>query len=418
MVDGAVTLADIEAARRRIEGSVRLTPMLHSSALSERLGFTTWLKCENLQRTGSFKPRGAGNMLAATIEASGRPAGVVAASAGNHAQGVALAASRLGIQSTVLMPRDAPLAKRLATEGYGASVVLVDGPLSECIEQAYALADERQWLFVPPFDHPLVVAGQGTLGLEVLEQAPTAETVMVPAGGGGLLAGVAVAVKTARPGVRVVGVQTGAMPGIVASRQAGAPTQVPASRTIADGVGVAGPSSLTFDLIERYVDDLVTVTEEEIALAIVTLIERTRLVVEGAGALTVAALLSGAVRDSGETVAVISGGNIDVNLLGRIVGRGMLASGRHRTLTVAAANVPGEMARITGVLASAGANIVAVEQDRSVSELPVSVSRITFRLEVAGPEAFARLMSDLETAGLRPGTVTDLVTVAAWEMPL
>ena len=414
--DGAdeVSLADVEAARERIRDLVRTTPLWPSRVLSEQFGVPVLLKCENMQRTGSFKVRGASNMLAALERP---PTGVVAASAGNHAQGVALAAALRGIPATVLMPDEAPLAKRQATAGYGAEVVLVDGPLATAIERAGSLAAERGLLFVPPFDHPAVVAGQGTVGLEIVEQDPEVETVLVAAGGGGLLAGVALAVKSLRPGTRVIGVQARAMRGIVESREAGEVRTVPAARTIADGVGVAGPSALTLSLIERYVDDVVTVSEQEIARAVVFLIERARLVVEGAGALGVAALLSGAAAARGRTVAILSGGNIDINLLGRIVERGLLVEGRSRSLTIAAANVPGELSRITGAVAAAGANIIEVGHELVTADLPVGVARLTLRLEVAGDEAFEQLIETLLAAGLVRGAATELATAAAASMP-
>ncbi|MBX7110249.1 MAG: threonine ammonia-lyase [Dehalococcoidia bacterium] len=408
-----VTLQDIEAARGRIREQVRVTPLWPTQSLSERLGVPLSLKCENLQRTGSFKPRGALNMIAATP----RPAGVVAGSAGNHAQGVALAASMHQLPATVFMPAEAPIAKRLATEGYGAQVELVEGPLSAAIERARAFAEERGHLFMPPFDHRYVVAGQGTVGLEILEQEPEVETLLVPAGGGGLLAGVALAVKALRPEVRVVGVQTRAMPGIVDSHRLGRRTTVPAVRTIADGVGVAGPSELTLSLIERYVDDLVEVPEDAIARAVVLLIERTKLVVEGAGALGVAALLTGVAEARGRTVAVLSGGNIDINLLDRIVERGLLDEGRRQRLTFAAANVPGELARITNALAAGGANIIEVAHELVVPGLPVGVARITVRLDVAGPEGLTRLEVALLEAGLQRAIETDFATDAAAAMP-
>ncbi len=411
---GELSLSDVEAARDRIGELVRETPLWPSRVLSDQFGAPVLLKCENLQRTGSFKLRGASNMLATQDHP---PAGVVATSAGNHAQGVALAAALRGIPATVLMPGDAPLAKQQATAGYGAEVVLVDGPLALAIERARSLAGERGLLFVPPFDHPAVVVGQGTVGLEIVGQEPELETVLVPAGGGGLLAGVALAVKSLRPRARVIGVQAGAMRGIVESRAAGEPRPVPAAPTIADGVAVAGPSALTLSLIERYVDDVVTVSEEAIARAVVFLIERARLVVEGAGALGVAALLSGAAVPGGRTVAILSGGNIDINLLGRIVERGLRIEGRSRILTIAAANVPGELARITGAVAEAGANIIEVGHELVDSQLPVGVACLTLRLEVAGAEAFAQLIETLLAAGLVRGEVTDLATAAAVSMP-
>jgi len=405
-----VTIADIEAARRRIARFVRTTPVWPSVALSDLAGVPVVLKCENLQQTGSFKPRGAHNMLAAQEAA---PTRVVAASAGNHAQGVAHAARERGLPTTIVMPASAPLAKRRATAGYGGEVVLVAGPLSAAIERAQSLAHEHGWLYVPPFDSPLVVAGQGTIGLELLEQVPDLREVLIPAGGGGLLAGVAVAVKSRRPSVRIVGVQASAMGGIAASLEARRPTRVEAQRTIADGVSVAGPSELTYGLIERYVDDLVTVSEEDIASAVVFLIERARLVVEGAGALGVAALRSGAVSAIGTTAVVLSGGNIDVSLLGRLVEWGLTVEGRRRRLTVAAANVPGELALITSALAACGANIIRVDHDLTPPDLAVGVARVTFSLEVDGDAAFAAVTQTLRASGFVPGTATDFVTPAA-----
>lgn len=403
----------IVEAQERIRHQVRRTPVHPSTLLSAHSGGDVYLKCENLQRTGSFKLRGALNMLSTLPSGSA----IVAASAGNHAQAVALAAAWRGLRATVVMPRHAPLAKQRATREYGAEVELVEGLLAAAIERAEEIAAREDRTFVPPFDHPLIVAGQGTLGLEVLEQVPGAETVIVPAGGGGLLAGVAAAVKAVRPAARVVGVQAAAMPGIARSLDEGVAGTVPPVRTLADGVAVAGPSALTFDLIREHVDEVVTVSEEAIAQAIVFLLERGRLVVEGAGALAVAALLSNAVSSPGKAVCVLSGGNIDVNVLGRIAARGLVLSGRHRTLTVAAANVPGEMALVTGGLAAAGANILEVTHSVADADLPIGVSRVTFRLEVSDAEAFERVTATLIERGLQPGTLTDLATPTAASAP-
>ena len=407
-VPADLTLADVLAARERIAGHVRPTPLLQSAALWALIGQDVYLKCENLQRTGSFKIRGAHHMLAVRT-----PRAVVAASAGNHAQGVALAASERGIPSTVVMPSSAPLAKQRATRGYGAEVILVEGGLSEAITRAQQLASEHGWLFVPPFDAPEVVAGQGTVGLEVLEQLPGATTVLVPAGGGGLLAGVALAIKAQRPDVRVVGVQSAAMPGLIASRAAGAAAAIERARTVADGVAVAGPSALTYRLIERYVDELVAVPEGDIASAVVFLLERARLVVEGAGALGVAALRSGLVRPSGPVAVIVSGGNIDVSLLGRLVQRGLAADGRQRRVTFAAANVPGELALITSIIAGASVNVIEVGHDLTPPDLPVGVARLTLRVEIADDEAYANLSKRLLSAGFAEGLQVDFLTPAA-----
>ena len=396
-------------ARERTRDRVRVTPTIPSTALSEIAGAPVFLKCENLQRTGSFKLRGAMNMLATLSEG----ATVVAASAGNHAQGVALAAAELGLHSIVVMPQTAPVAKQRATKEYGAEIVLVEGALAEAIAHGQQIAAEGAFTFVPPFDHELIVAGQGTLGLEVLDDVADVETVLVPTGGGGLLAGVAAAVKTSRPEVRVIGVQSAAMPGVIRSRAAHAAIQLDAARTIADGAAVAGPSPLTLGLIERYVDDVVAVSEEAIARAVVLLMERARLVVEGAGALSTAAMMTGAVASPGRTVAVVSGGNIDLNVLARLVARGLLLEGRHRTLTVAAANVPGELSLITSGLAAAGANVIEVQHELVTADLPVSVARLTFRLEVKGDDAFDAAVEALLARGLVRGTTTDLSTPSA-----
>ena len=411
----SVTIADIEAARERLTGQLRMTPLWPSVALSEQLKVPVYLKCENLQRTGSFKLRGASNMLAL---ASPRPPGVIAASAGNHAQGVALAAREHGLPALVFMPRSAPLSKQRATRGYGAAIELVDGPLSAAQEQARAAAAARGWLYIPPYDAPAIVAGQGTVGLELLEQLPDLATVIIPAGGGGLLAGVATAIKTRRPDARVIGVQAAAMPGIRESLIAGQRLQVPAARTLADGVAVAGPSDLTLDLIRRHVDEVVTITEEEIASALLFLVERARLVAEGAGALAVAALLAGLIQPGGPVIAVVSGGNIDINLLGRLVQRGLQVDGRQVRLTIAAGNVPGELATITAILAAARINVIEVSHDLTAPDLPVGVARITLRIDVADPESHEGLLDGFLAAGFERGTVTDLLTPAAASWPL
>ena len=410
----SVTPGEIEAARDRIAEFVRLTPTVASQTLTERVGAPVTLKLENLQRTGSFKVRGANNVLA-SLESP--PAGVIAASAGNHAQAVALAASQRGIAATVVMPAGAPAAKQQACRSYGATVELVEGSLAAAQTHARAATEERRLFYIPPYDAPAIVAGQGTLGLELLEQAPDLGTVLVPAGGGGLLAGVAVAIKSRRPDARVIGVQASAMNGIVESLNATTPVAVLPRHTIADGVAVAGPSELTLGLIREYVDDVIDVSEEAIARAIVFLLERARVVSEGAGALGVAALLTGAVQPSGPTVAVISGGNIDVNVLDRLVDRGLEADGRRRRITVATANVPGELERISGAIARARANIVHVEHDLSAPDLPVEVARITVILELPEAAAIELVRSALLEDGFTEGERTDFATPAAANWP-
>ena len=410
----AVTIEDVYAARERIAGAARVTPLWPIGSLSGIAGVPVLLKCEQLQRGGSFKFRGASNMLDSLEE---RPEGVIAASAGNHAQGVALAASSRGIPATVVMPASAPLAKQAATRAYGAELVLLDGGLEACIARARELAAEFNLLFVPPFDNPAVVAGQATLGLEVLDQAPEVETVLVPAGGGGLLAGVALAIKSLRPKVRVVGVQSQAMPGIASSLDAGSPLTVPLVQTLADGAAVARPSDLTFDLIRRYADEVVTVGEPDIEHAMVLLIERAKFVVEGAGALGVAALLAGAVELSGPVAVVLSGGNVDINLLGRIVERGLTGAGRRRLVTFAAAHAPGELARISAIIAASRSNVIQVEHRLTGENQPIGVVLITFHLDVAGEGGFEELSAALQEAGMQPGTDVDFVTPNAQALP-
>lgn len=396
----AVSLASIRAARAAIEPNIRVTPVWPSATLERIAGVPVSLKCEQMQLTGSFKIRGAANYVS-RLPAEARERGLVAASAGNHAQGVALAGSNAGIDVTVVMPASAPLAKVSAARGYGARVVLHGASLEAARGRAVAIAEREGRLYVPPFDDDAIISGQGTVGLEILEQAPDVEEVLVPTGGGGLLAGVATAIKEQRPGVRVVGVQAAAMDGVVQSLAARRPVTAPSARTIADGVAVAGPSARTFALIERYVDDVVAVTDEAIAHAIVLLIERSKMIVEGAGALAAAAIQSGAYRPRGQTVAVLSGGNIDVNLLGSIVRRGLVDAGRYRHLTVEVSDTPGELALVTTAIAAAGGNVLEVDHNREAPGMPVGVAVLDLLLEVNGPEHFEQVIHALRARGLR-----------------
>lgn len=396
----SVDLAAVLRAREVIAGQARVTPLWEARFLEEVAGGPVYLKCEHLQRTGSFKVRGALTFIAALGEGEARR-GVVTASAGNHAQGVALAASLRGIDVRVVMPAFAPLAKVIAARGYGADVVLHGRSLEEARDRARAIAGEEGRTYIAPFDDPAVVAGQGTLGLEILEQCPGVREVVVPAGGGGLLAGVAVALKAKAPSVKVVGVQAAAMPGIVRSLAAGHVETVEPRRTLADGVAVGGPSDLTFSLIGQLVDEVVAVPEEAIAHAMVTLIERGKMVVEGAGALGVAALQAGLYRPKGETVVVLSGGNVDINLLGSIIRRGLVDAGRYQHLSIEVSDTPGELALIATVVAEAGGNILEVEHNREAAELPVGVALLDLLLELDGLEHYGRVLAALEAHGLR-----------------
>lgn len=406
-----VSIDSIRQARAAIAGIARRTPNWPSVRLEELIGVPVFLKCENMQRTGSFKIRGAANFVA---QLTGGPsvAGLIAASAGNHAQGIAFAGKAQGIPVMVVMPVSAPLAKVSGARDLGARVVLHGSSLEQARTEAQAIAAREGWFYVPPFDDDAVISGQGTVGLEILEQVPDVAEILVPAGGGGLLAGVAVAVKALNPSVRVIGVQSSAMDGICKSFHSHSLLAVPSARTIADGVAVAGPSARTFGLIERYVDEMVAVGDEAIARAIVMLIERSKIVAEGAGALAVAALQSGAYKPRGPVVAVVSGGNIDINLVGSIVRRGLSEAGRYQELSIEVSDTPGELALVASAVAEAGGNILEVEHNREAANLPIGVALLELVLEVNGAEHFEAIVRLLRGKGLGsvPGNVARLMT--------
>jgi threonine dehydratase len=391
-----ITLEDVREARRRIASVVRPTPLDRSETLSRLFGRPVALKPEHLQRTGSFKIRGATNFVARL------PPGteVVASSAGNHAQGVALAAARAGLASTIFMPRTAALPKVQATRGYGARIELVGDTVDEAIAAGQAYAAGRDAAFVPPFDDPLVVAGQGTIGLELAEEAPDAEVVIVPVGGGGLISGVATALAhTTRP--RVVGVQAVGAACMVASLQAGTSVTLPAVATMADGIAVKSPSPLTLAHVRAYVDELVTVDEDDISRAVVLLLERAKAVVEPAGAVSVAALLAGKVAGDGLAVALLSGGNVDPFLLLRLIDRGLSASGRYLLLKVLVEDHPGALAGLTGAIASMGLNVLSVEHHRSGLVLPLEQVEVVLTLETRDPEHRDEVVEALVAQGYR-----------------
>ncbi|MEO8540200.1 MAG: threonine ammonia-lyase [bacterium] len=408
------TITDIEAAALALKGIVRETPVWPLRVPSPGEDHQLLLKCEHLQLTGSFKVRGAANFVR-QLSAEDAKRGLVAMSAGNHAQGVALAAASRNIDATIVVPATAPLAKINATRALGARVIVHGASLDEARAEAFAIAEREGRMFVPPFDHDAIIAGQGTVGLEILKQAPGLDEVLVPAGGGGLLAGVAIAVKSMRPDVRVIGVQSAAMDGIARSFSTHRLSPVSPHRTIADGVAVSGPSERTFAAIERYVDEIVTVPDEAIAQAIVMLIERAKFVVEGAGALGVAAVMSGRYQPKGTAVAVISGGNIDINLLGSIVRRGLVEAGRYQNLAVEVSDTPGELSLVSSIIAEVGGNILEVDHNRESPGMPVGVAVLELLLEVNGPEQFNEIVEALRRAGLRgvPGSPARLATESA-----
>ena len=395
-----VTADDVAAARPAAESVARRTPQLSSRTISERAGGVVSLKAENLQRTGSFKVRGVGAKLAALGEAGCR-SGVVAASAGNHAQALAAGARALGVRCEVFVPSDAPLAKVEAARGQGAIIHVGGASVDECLAAARERAQEGGLAFVHPFDDPHVVAGQGSLGLELLEDVPDLAKVVVPVGGGGLCAGVAIAVKAARPEVEVVGVQVAACAPYPESLRRGEPVPAGSALTIADGIAVKRPGALTLGLLSRWADDVVVVGEDETAEAMVVLMERCKLVVEGAGAVGVAALLGGQVAPAatGTTVAVLSGGNVDPGLLASIARRHETEAGRRAILLTRVADRPGNLARLLDCVAAQGANIVDVAHVREGLDLHVRETAVELVIETRGHDHASIVVAALEDAG-------------------
>ncbi|TFC00684.1 threonine ammonia-lyase [Cryobacterium mannosilyticum] len=399
------TLADFEAARFVVATVARVTPMESSRYLSELLGSPVHLKCENLQRTGSYKIRGAYNRLSRLTDEE-KSHGVVAASAGNHAQGVAFAARELGIKATIFMPVGVALPKLQATRDYGAHVILRGNTVAEPLLAAAAYAIETGAILIPPFDHPDVVTGQGTLGLEILDQVPGLDTVIVPIGGGGLISGVASALKqrAAREGrtIRVIGVQAENAAAYPPSLAAGVATEIVISPTIADGIAVAKPGLLNFQIVRDMVDEVVTVTEDDTARALLVLLERAKLVVEPAGAVAVAAILAGKISASGPTVAILSGGNIDPLLMQRVISHGLAASGRYLTLRIMLPDRPGQLARISELLAEAHANVIEVLHTRHGVGLQISEVELNVSVETRGPDHRQHVVDVLRSAGYDP----------------
>ncbi|WP_428952647.1 threonine ammonia-lyase [Streptomyces sp. cg35] len=394
----AVTLDDVRGAQKMLSGVARVTAMAHSHHLSQLLGTPVHLKCENLQRTGSFKLRGAYVRIAGLLPEE-RAAGVVAASAGNHAQGVALASSLLGVRSTVFMPVGAPLPKVAATRDYGAEVRLHGQVVDETLAAAQEYARETGAVFIHPFDHPDVVAGQGTLGLEILEQCPEVRTIVVGIGGGGLAAGIAVAVKAVRPDVRVIGVQAEGAAAYPPSLAAGHPVPVAHPATMADGIKVGRPGDIPFELVRNLVDEVRTVSEDALSSALLLCLERAKLVVEPAGASPVAALLSEPGAFEGPVVALLSGGNVDPLLMQRILTHGMAAAGRYLSLRLRLTDRPGALATLLGVLSVADANVLDVSHVRTDPRLGLTEAEVELHLETKGPAHCAEVEAALRSAG-------------------
>jgi threonine dehydratase len=379
-------LQDIEAARARLDGVARVTPVYRSETLSREVGREVKLKAENLQRTGSFKIRGAYNRISMLSDEE-RAAGVVAASAGNHGQAVAWAAREVGAKARIFMPEDAPMAKVEATRNYGAEVELTGPAIEEALDACGAYAADSGATFIHPFEDPRVIAGQGTIGLELVDQVAEIETAIIPIGGGGLASGIALALRTAKPGMRIVGVQAeGTLPG-------------GSGYTIADGIAVKKPGELTMSILETVLDDIVAVGDEEISEAIVHLLERTKLVVEGAGAVGVAALLSGKVGGTGCVVPVLSGGNIDATLLISVARHGLAVAGRYLVLRTRVPDRPGELAKLLTLLAQERVNVVEVEHQRETAGLPVAMTGVELTLVTRDAAHCEEILTTLERLG-------------------
>ncbi len=399
------TLAEFEDAAAFLRDVITTTPTDVSDHLGAVLGAPVHLKFEHLQRTGSFKIRGAAYRLS-RLSAEERARGVVAASAGNHAQGVALAAQKLGIPATIFMPLGVPVPKLLATRGYGAEVVLEGATFETPLRSAIAFAERTGAVLIHPYDHRDIIIGQGTLGLEVWDAVPDVETVVLGIGGGGLIAGVAAAMKAraaaAGRTVRIIGVQAENSAAYPASLAARAPLTVETTPTIADGIAVARPGDLPFEIISELVDDVVTVTDDDIARAILVLLERAKQVVEPAGAVGVAAILAGKVQAAGTTVSILSGGNIDPLLLQRVVSHGLAASGRYMTLEIPLPDRPGQLARVSELLAVVGANVIEVLHTRHGQGLQISEVILQLSVETRGEEHRRQVIDTLERAGYSP----------------
>jgi threonine dehydratase len=403
-----LSLADIEAAQKLLTGVVKATPLIDSRLLTDITGTPAWLKCENQQRAGSYKVRGAYTRISRLSDAE-RRRGVVAASAGNHAQGVALAAGLLGTRATVFMPEGAPLPKVTATKGYGAAIEYAGTSVDDALEAAYDFAERTGAVLIHPFDHPDVIAGQGTVGLEIIEQCPEVTTIITAVGGGGLISGVAVAAKALRPGIRVVGVQAAGAAAYPPSLAAGAPQKLAFGATIADGIAVLRPGDLNFAHVSKLVDEVVTVTDEDLSAALLVLLERHKMVVEPAGGAAFAALLTGAYvpPTDGPVVAILSGGNIDPMLLLRVIEHGLASAGRFLRLAVRCDDRPGELARLLTEIAEQRANVVDVAHSRQSPRLGFGEVEVALSVETRGPDHSAALISTLRDSGYRVALLAD-----------
>jgi threonine dehydratase len=389
---------EIEVAQRKIQKAILRTPTVYSDTLSKLTGKEVFLKLENLQKTGSFKIRGAYYKLS-QFTPSMKKRGVVAASAGNHAQGVALASSILGIHSTIVMPEGVSLAKQMATQAYGGEVVLFGQNTDEALHYAKKLTEGGKF-FIHPFDDEQVIAGQGTIGLEILEEVPEVEAIIVPMGGGGLISGIATIVKRRRPEVKIIGVQSIHAPSAFYSLKRKKIIEVKVKPTLADGIAIQRVGEITFPLIQKGVDEIVTVEEDEIALAILTLMERKRIVAEGAGATPLAALLSRRLKTRlKKVILVISGGNIDVHLLDRIIEKGLAQTGRLVRMSILLRDVPGALAKLTSLVSQYRANILHIIHERAAKDIPIGFSKVILVLETRGADHIREIKKGFEGRG-------------------
>lgn len=396
-----VKLQDIWKARENLNGVIHKTALDLSFTFSELSGNQIFLKTENLQKTGSFKIRGAYNKIA-SLSPEEREKGVIAASAGNHAQGVAFGATKAGIASTIVMPEGAPLAKVIATRGYGANVVLHGGVYDDAYNKAIELQKETGATFVHAFDDPDVIAGQGTIGLEILDELPDVDAILVPIGGGGLISGIALAVKSLNPKVKIIGVEAEGAACVFASRQKGEIQTLTSASTIADGIAVKCPGTLTFELIQEYVDDVVTVSDEEISSTILLLLERAKLVAEGSGAAALAASIyrNNIFKNKNQKAAVlISGGNIDVNFMTRVIEKGLVKTGRNVKLATAMLDKPGNLQHFLSIIAENKANVISISHDRLDPNLPINKAQVVVVLETQSREHIAQLMEIFKKQG-------------------
>lgn len=396
-----ITLQDIKEARELIKGIALYTPIKKTGHFSAMVGNNIYLKMENMQHTGAFKYRGARVKLLSLTEDE-KKRGVITASAGNHAQGVASNAQQLGIKATIVMPEGTPLVKVTATKGYGAEVILFGDSFHEAFGHAMELKEKRDLVFIHPFEDPKIIAGQGTIGLELLEQAPELDLVVVPVGGGGVISGIAIALKSLKPSIQVIGVQASNSPSVYRSFRSGKAEMVEAKATIAEGIAVKQASPVMLEILKKYVDDIVLVEEAEIASAILLLMERSKVVVEGAGASSLAAVLYNKIPVKNKNIGVVlTGGNIDVNMLSRIIESGLAKSGRLVRMSVFVIDKPGALQRLTTIIAGHKANILQVIHNRLSSEMPLGETEINLTLETRGQDHIESIISDLNAQGYK-----------------